>query len=56
MAITENELKAQLAQGVLKPVYVFHGEEPIPRLGQRGSSVVTPASVELTRVDEVVNG
>ncbi len=29
MAITENELKAQLAQGVLRPVYVFHGEEPM---------------------------
>ncbi|WP_161810721.1 hypothetical protein [Steroidobacter agaridevorans] len=33
----------------------FHGEEPIPRLGQQASSVATPASVELTPVDKVVN-
>lgn len=34
----------------------FHGEEPIPRLGQRASSVATAASMELTPVEEVVNG
>ncbi len=34
----------------------FHGEEPIPRVGQRVSSVAAPAAVELTAVDKVVNG
>jgi len=37
----------------------FHGDDPIPRLGQRASSVaavVQPSPVELTPIEKVANG